>query len=165
MSQYTIIKYRIWKVVSRELAGLISAQQNLKYLKILQSHDCAVFTADIITSLTKFPNTLITIYLYEERHRFTSHSFIAKYTHLQEIILSFYEQDSFEDFGKLQYVPFSRLQVLKFEYKYPKYELLINFLKNNGKGLKEFYLTDSDNSLYSAMVKFYPKLKRLFTDL
>ena len=45
------------------------------------------------------------------------------------------------------------------------YELLINFLKNNKKGLKEFYITDSSNSLYSTMVKFCPMLRKLFTGL
>ena len=59
-------------------------------------------------------------------------SFIAEFTNLQELVLSF-DYDAFEDFKTLQYVTFPQLQILKFTNSCPKLELLINFLEYNGK--------------------------------
>ena len=62
--------------------------------------------------------------------------------------------DAFEDFKELQYVTFSQLQVLKFQYENPRNELLVKFLENNGKNLKEFYVGNSmDNSLNLAIAR------------
>jgi hypothetical protein len=65
----------------------------------------------------------------------------------------------------LQYSIFSKLQILKIRYALPKWELLTNFLENNGKNLKEFYLGDfygnSDNYLNLAIAKFCPNLRKL----
>jgi len=110
--------------------------------------------------ITKIPNTLIKLNLHD--CYFISLSFIAKLTDLQE--LEFNDND-FKDFEKLQYVIFPRLQILKFRYTCPKYELLIKFLENNGKNLKEFYADDfddcSDNSFNLAISKFCPNLRKL----
>jgi hypothetical protein len=66
--------------------------------------------------------------------------FIANFTNLQELVLSFDYQDSFEDFTTLQYVTFPQLRILKFTFACPIHELLIKFLENNGKYLREFYV-------------------------
>ena len=64
---------------------------------------------------------------------------------------------------KLQYVTFSQLQDLKFECQCPRNELLIKFLENNGKNLREFYVDNStDNSLNLAVAKFCPNIRKLF---
>ncbi|PKY18222.1 hypothetical protein RhiirB3_522596 [Rhizophagus irregularis] len=88
-------------------------------------------------------------------------SFITKFTNLQELILSF--DYNFEYFKELQYASFPHLQVLKFNYSCPKYELLIKFLENNGKNLKEFYVKNNGYLLNLAIAKFCPNLRKLFT--
>src|ERR1051325_3231988 len=123
MSQYTIIKRRI--------ADLISVQQNLKYLCIIQ-YACKYLTTDIINSLAKLPNTLIELNLYGGE-LYIPFSFIAKLTRLQKMRLSYENPNVFEDFITLQYVAFSQLRVLKFQYKSPRNELLVKFLEINGK--------------------------------
>src|SRR3954454_15037757 len=50
------------KVISNGLADLISVQQKLKYLNVMQ-YNCEGLTADIVKSLTNLPNTLIELYL------------------------------------------------------------------------------------------------------
>ena len=89
-------------------------------------------------------------------------SFIANFTNLQVINLSFDFTESSEDFKKLQYVTFSQLQILRIPNAIPKLELLINFLEINGKTLREFYVQEdvmSPNLV--AFTKFCPNLKRL----
>ncbi len=61
---------------------------------------------------------------------------------------------------------FPQLQILIIQNVFPKYELLIKFLENNGKNLKEFYVGEikgySNNSLnFIFIVKFYPNLRKL----
>jgi hypothetical protein len=108
------------------------------------------------------PNTLIELNLYGEEP-YIPLSFIARLTNLQKMILSFDNQSHFEEFKTLQYVNFSQLQDLKFECQYPRNELLIKFLENNGKNLREFYVDNStDNSLNLAVAKFCPNLRKLF---
>ena len=71
-------------------------------------------TTDIITSLTNLPNTITKLHICGEG----SHaplSIIAKFTHLQELILSFCNKDS-EGFKTLRHATF----------------------QNNGKNLKNF---------------------------
>src|SRR5205814_1611716 len=92
----------------------------------------------LIPSLTKHSNTLIKLNIYEN----TPFSFIAKFTNLQELELSFDYDDAFEDFKTLQYVTFPQLRILKFPYESPSAELLIKFLENNGKNLNEFYVSN-----------------------
>ena len=109
----------------------------------------------IIPSLTKHSNTLIKLYIKELEAPL---SFIAKFTNLQEIVFSYYYDDSFEDFKELQYVIFPQLQILKFTRACPRYELLIKFLENNGKNLKEFYVKKGNDLLNLAVAKFCPNL-------
>ena len=69
-------------------------------------------------------------------------SFIAGFTNLQELVLSFLHGESLEDFKVLQYVTF-----IKFIRACPELELLVKFLEYNGKNLKELYINcvDEDN--------------------
>ena len=86
------------------------------------------------------------------------------FINLQELVLLLVSEDSFDDFNQLQHVTFSHLQVLKFQYESPSNELLIKFLENNGKNLKEFYVNyNTDDSLNLAIAKFCPNLRKLFT--
>ncbi|RIA81351.1 hypothetical protein C1645_837159 [Glomus cerebriforme] len=156
--QYLYITFE--KIISNGLTDLISVQKNLKHLYIMQSFDCEDLTG-VIQSLTKLPDTLIKFELYGGKH-FIPLSFISKFTNLQELVLSFDYNYAIEGFKKLQYIIFSHLEILKFEYAYPKYEL-IKFLENNGKNLKEFYIGNSDDSLNLAIAKFCPNLKKFFT--
>jgi hypothetical protein len=158
--QSLIISFK--KDISNGLIDLISAQKNLKYLSLSQSYNGCKDLKDIITSITKFPNSLIRLNLDGGSH-YIPISFIAKFTNLQELTLSFYNNDKFEDFNNLQYVTFSHLQVLKFLWGCPRHELLTKFLENNGKNLKEFYVNNSNNSLNLAIAKFCPNLRKLFS--
>lgn len=155
------LKIRFEEIISDGLMDLISVQQNLKYLEIILSYECENLS-NIIPSLTNLPNTLIKLDFSGGNHIIPL-SFIAKFKILQELILSFDYNYAIEDFTKLQYVSFPQLQVLKFDYAYPRYDLLIKFLEVNGKSLKEFYIGNNDNSLNLAIAKFCPNLRNLFT--
>src|SRR5207249_2559758 len=98
-----------------------------------------------------------------ERPNNISLSFIAKLTNLQELEFSFYYIHSFEDFKKLQYITFSKLQSLKFLYECPRNELLIQFLENNGRNLKDFYFRYCNDELNLALIEFCPNIRKLFT--
>ncbi|PKC63261.1 hypothetical protein RhiirA1_464017 [Rhizophagus irregularis] len=151
-------------VISNGLTDLISVQQNLKNLQIFQSYDCNDLTTDIITSFKKISNTVIILYIYGGEH-YIPLSFISKFINLQEIIFTFYNNEPFEDFNELQYIKFSKLQYLEFRDSYPRNELLINFLMNNGKNLKEFYIKHSNESINFAIIKYCPNLRKLFTGI
>jgi hypothetical protein len=161
-------------VISNGLIDLISVQKNLKQL-VMSCYNGEDIT-NIISSLTKLPNTIIKLdFLYNNGLNNISNfiflptitdkhlelSFITKFTNLQELILSF--DYNFEYFKELQYASFPQLQVLKFNYSCPKYELLIKFLENNGKNLKEFYVKNNGYLLNLAIAKFCPNLRKLFT--
>jgi hypothetical protein len=148
--------------ISNGLKDLISSQNNLKCL-ILQDHfksDCA----EIIPHLTKHSNTLIKLKIYgNEYYQNKPLSFVAKFTNLQELVLSFRYKYYFDELNhKLQYISFPQLQTLKFPYTYPKDDITIKFLENNGKNLKEFYvrelLDDDLNSLHLSIAKFRTNL-------
>ncbi len=69
---------------------------------------------------------------------------------------------NFEDFKKLQYVNFPKLQVLKIPIECPKPEYVMKFLENNGKNLKNLFVHADDNALSLSIAKFCPNLKSLF---
>ncbi|GBB86747.1 hypothetical protein RclHR1_13150003 [Rhizophagus clarus] len=154
------------RIVSNGLVDLISVQRNLKYFEMILCYDLEDnVLANIIPSLMlKLPNTLVKLELFGEDYCIPL-SFIANFSNLQELELSF-EDKNFIDFEKLQYVIFPRLQVLKFSGEYPRVELLMKFLENNGKNLKEIYIGEKgmccDNSLNLAIAKFYPNLSKLY---
>ncbi|RIA85048.1 hypothetical protein C1645_831368 [Glomus cerebriforme] len=149
-------------IISDGLTDLISIQKNLKCLNIWQFYSRVELKNNNL--LSKIPNTLIKLNIHEGNH-YIPLSFIAKFTNIQELMLSFRKSDSFGDFKKLQYITFSKLQSLEFRHKCPKNELLIKFLENNGKNLKEFYIIKSNYSLNLAISKYCPNLRKLSTGL
>ncbi|RIA80896.1 hypothetical protein C1645_837877 [Glomus cerebriforme] len=161
--QSIIIEFE--EIISNGLKELISVQQNLKYLSISQSYDCEGMK-DIIPSLNKLSNTLIKLNLYGGYGiHYIPLSFIANFTNLQEIKLSFNNINTFEGFEKLLFVTFPQLKILKIQFSFPRCEILIRFLEINGKNLKELYLGDmsgeSDDSLNLAIAKFCTNLRKL----
>ncbi|RIA87519.1 hypothetical protein C1645_878001 [Glomus cerebriforme] len=149
------------KVISNGLSDLISVQNNLKYLYMFQYYDCKELTPDIITSLKKLPNTLTKLNIYGGDH-YIPLSFISNFKNLQELILSFRNIKSFEDFKLLQHVTFPQLYSLEFKYEHPRNELLMNFLENNGKNLKNFKFIKNDNNLLNlAIIKYCPNIRKL----
>jgi hypothetical protein len=141
------------KTISNGLADLIAVQKNLKYLRIY-SYNFEDST-NIIRTLTKLPNTLIKYEFYG-----VSLSFIPKYTNLQELMLFFSYNDNFD---KFQNIIFTQLKILRFPNAYPRVEVLIKFLENNGKNLEEFYICCSDSSLCLAVAKFCPNIRNFFS--
>jgi len=161
-----LLKIDIGSVISNELTKLISVQQNLKYLRILYSRLDNDSFKKIIPSLIKLPNTLITIklkvnlYYFDKTHApfILPLSFLAKFTNLQEIVLS-----ALHSFENLQHVTFPQLQILKFHHNCPGFEFLNEFLKNNGKNLKVLQLDKMDFDLLDLdIAKFCPNLKSLY---
>ncbi|RIA97864.1 hypothetical protein C1645_813582 [Glomus cerebriforme] len=148
--------------ISKGLTDLISAQKNLKNLTIRNYRDGPHGSLkDIIPSFTK-PNNLSKLCLYGIQH--TSFSFIAEFTNLQVLEISFHYNEEFKDFEKLQ---FPQLQILKFKNFPLKYEILIKFLEHNGKNLRELYINEdygySNNTLNLAIAKFCPNLRKIST--
>ncbi|GBB88023.1 hypothetical protein RclHR1_14540002 [Rhizophagus clarus] len=148
--------------VSNDLKILISSQNNLKYLSLRLRYDITDMTTDIIPSLTKHSNTLIKLKI--EYYQNGPLSFIAKFLNLQELILSIRHKDHFHELNnKLQHVILPQLQIFKFSCAYPKNDVLVKFLENNGKNLKEFYISceGSNDQLNLAIAKFCQNLKSL----
>ncbi|GBB86749.1 hypothetical protein RclHR1_13150005 [Rhizophagus clarus] len=137
--QFFTLEFNVNSNVSNGIADLISIQKNLKCFDI-----------------------------YGGDHRIPL-SFIADLSILQVLELSFENDECFGDFEKLQYASFPQLRILKIKAKYPRVELLIKFLENNGKNLKEIcigeYTTCCDNSLNLAIAKFCPNLRKISTGI
>ncbi|RIA90388.1 hypothetical protein C1645_876130 [Glomus cerebriforme] len=155
------LSLQLCNVISNGLTNLISTQQNLKHLSFYRFEPYTNLK-DIITSLTNFHNTLIELYIIGRQIPL---SFFVNFTNLQRIKLSIFDNESFEDYEELQYITFSQLQFLKFKYGCPQRELLIKFLKNNGNNLKELYVIERSKSFNLSIIKFCPKIKRLYTGL
>ncbi|GBC10273.1 hypothetical protein RclHR1_00950010 [Rhizophagus clarus] len=141
------------------LVNLISVQKNLKHFIMTQDHG----VKNISPLITKLPNTLIKLSLYE--YNYVSLSFIAKFSNLQELELSLVCDENFIDFEKLSYVSFPQLKILRFQHSRPNNELLIRFLENNGKNLNELYISFensgyNDNSLNLVISKFCTNLRK-----
>ncbi|PKK64828.1 hypothetical protein RhiirC2_786967 [Rhizophagus irregularis] len=143
------------------LNDLIFSQNSLKSLSVMRCIDYDdkedIDCAKIVPSLTKHANTLTKLFL----QGISKLSFLPKFTNLQELDLS----SGFEDFKELQYVIFPYLEILKLYYGYEEFEMLIKFLENNGRNLREFnvYGCNSNNSLNLAIAKFCPNLRSLYT--
>jgi hypothetical protein len=149
--------------ISAGLKDLISSQNSLKYLSLSQTYGIIDFTV-IVPSLLKHSNSLIKLKIYgSEYYRNRPLSFVTKLTNLRELVLSRCYFDELNN--KLQYVIFPHLQVLKFPHSYPDDNILIKFLENNGKNLKEFYVMSNyeSDSLNLAIAELCPNLKSLFT--
>src|ERR1044072_9021950 len=120
--------------------------------------------------MMKHSNTLIKLNIHKSVKKRSKYdkskvllSFIAKFTNLQELVLTNRYIDFSDDFKILQFVTFPQLQILKFIRNCPRHELLIKFLENNGKNLKEFYVGHNNNLLNLAIAKFCPNLRKLYT--
>ncbi len=146
--------------ISNGLMELISVQQNLKWFKTFQTSPCEDFVI-LIPSLIELSNTLIKLSFYGRGYSIPL-SFVAEFTNLQELAISF-DDPSFEGFEKLQHVVFSQLRILKFQRGVPKLGYLVNFFANNGKNLEEIYIEYYKISLNSTIAKYCPNLKSLYT--
>ncbi|RIA92186.1 hypothetical protein C1645_820979 [Glomus cerebriforme] len=166
--------------ISDGLKDLISSQNSLRSLSFMRydvdgddDYDDDVYNDDddwddyddykhytkIVSSLTKHSSTLTTLHL----RGTVPLSFISKFTNLKELVISFEYETFFITFKKIQYIIFPHLEILKFVLKCPKVEMIIKFLENNGKNLKEFHVNKHDKSLNLAIAKFCPNLKSLYT--
>ncbi|CAB4393348.1 unnamed protein product [Rhizophagus irregularis] len=147
--------------VINELKDLISSQNNLKDLDLSAFHGGS--WTDIVPAITKHSHTITKLKLWSDYH-ISSFSFISSFSNLQELTFFFYIGFTgvFEDFIKLQYVNFSKLQILKFLCECPKPEYVLKFLENNGKNLKKFYANKYNKDLGLSIAKFCPNLKSLF---
>ncbi|CAB4395914.1 unnamed protein product [Rhizophagus irregularis] len=94
----------------------------------------------IFSLMSKVPKTLIKLGIDSRIYYIPSLSFIANFSNLQELKLSLGFKKCIVGFEKLQYVIFSQLQVLKIRNAIPSDGILIKFLENNGKNLKEIYI-------------------------
>ncbi|CAB4381608.1 unnamed protein product [Rhizophagus irregularis] len=150
------------------LTDLISAQQYLRYLYMDQYKSYQNFTDIITTLLERIPNSLIKFSIYggirQKPVIAIPLSFIARFTNLQELVFTFYSNEFYKDFNRLQYSIFPQVQSLRFNMKCPRNELLIKFLENNGKNLKELYVEGNNNySLNLAIIELGPNLRNLST--
>ncbi|GBC05276.1 hypothetical protein RclHR1_06150002 [Rhizophagus clarus] len=166
--QFFEITFR--EVTSSGLIDLISVQKNLKSLKLFLTHDCDCLTADIIESFTKNSSTVIMFHIYgyggSRGENRTPLSFISNFINLQKLTFSYCDDKLFEGFNQLQNVTFPNLQQLKFkDCDLPRNELLLNFLMNNGKNLKQLHINKSNYSINIAIIKYCPNLRKLFTGL
>jgi hypothetical protein len=143
---------------SNELKELISLQNNLKNLT-LSAYGST--WKDIIPTLTKHSHTITRLRLYGDSSDLPF-SFVSIFTNLKEFIFSFIDGINFEDFKMLQYVNFSKLQILKIPFQCPKPEYIMKFLENNGKNLKKFYTDENDKTLGLSIANFCRNLKSLF---
>ena len=98
----------------------------------MQSYDCEDFT-DIIPSLMKLHNTVVKLDIYGTEC-FIPLSFISSFTNLQELIFSFHFMKILRNYNMLISLNY------KFHDLCPRVDLLIPFLENNGKNLKELYI-------------------------
>jgi hypothetical protein len=144
--------------VSNGLKELISSQNNLKNLT-LSAYDGS--WESIIPAITKHSQTITKLQLYGDNNNLPF-SFVSSFLNLQEFIFSFFGGVDFKDFKILQYINFSKLEVLKFPYQCPKPKYVMKFLENNGKNLRKFYSDENDKDLSLSIAKFCPKITSLF---
>jgi hypothetical protein len=139
---------------------LISLQNNLKNLSLsdFQSGSWNY----IIPILTKHSHKMTKLRLYSDRNDLP-YSFISLCTNLQEIIFSIDVGIKDDNFEKLQYVNFSKLQTLKIYRIRSKPNYTKKFLENNGKNLKKLYIINeiTSNTINLPIANFCPNLKSL----
>ncbi|GBB92252.1 hypothetical protein RclHR1_01990024 [Rhizophagus clarus] len=134
--------------VSNGLAHFMSIQKNLKYLKLSSYRR----RRKVLPALTNLLNKLIN--QLREEDDITKLFFI----NLQELELSIEYKLSFE---KLKDVIFPNLQILKIRSIHPNDNILIKFLENSGRNLKELNIDGIDSSLSSSIAKFCPSLRKI----
>lgn len=139
--------------VSDELKRLILLQNNLINLNLLAYEGNN--WKNIIPALAKHSNTLKKIHLYSNNNDLPL-SFISLFSNLQDIRFSFFGgtfgTHYFEDFNNLKNVIFTELKTLKFCFNCPKPEYIIRFLENNGKNLREIYVGQNNEFVYTKIL-------------
>ncbi len=140
---------------SNELKELISLQNNLKHLELI-TNGYEGWTG-IIPALTKHHDTLKKLYI---QVYYGPLSFITSFKNLQELVISTYKSNIFNEF---HHVTFSKLRVLKVSYGCLKDEFFTKFLENNGENLIELNVLNLDKNNRSSIVQFCPNLKKFFT--
>ncbi|EXX61892.1 uncharacterized protein OCT59_004101 [Rhizophagus irregularis] len=145
--------------ISNGLKELIFSQNKLKNLT-LSTYD-RINWEIIIPAVIKHSQTITKLQLYSDDNGLPF-SFVNSFTNLQKFIFSFIDGVIFEDFKKLQYANFPKLEILKIPYQCPKSEYIIKFLENNGKNLKMFYVGEKNKALSSSIAKFCPNIRKLF---
>ncbi|PKK61463.1 hypothetical protein RhiirC2_791770 [Rhizophagus irregularis] len=150
--------------ISNGLKDLISSQNNLKYLSLTDPLLKDMDWSGIISSLTKHSITLTKLHIQVNGNK--ELSFINKFKNLQELFILFESygssNSSNKHFKDLQYTKFDQLQILKLDGGCPKFEILVKFLENNGKNLKEFHV-NGYGSLNLIIAKYCPNLLSLYT--
>ncbi|CAB5360792.1 uncharacterized protein OCT59_012037 [Rhizophagus irregularis] len=134
--------------VSNGLAHFMSIQKNLKILKFSSYRR----RRNILPALTNLFNNLI--------NKLKEENFITKsfFTNLQELDLSIEYKLSFEE---LKNLIFPNLQILKIRFIHPNDDIIIKFLENSGRNLKELNIDGIDSSLRSSIAKFCPNLRKI----
>ncbi|EXX59889.1 hypothetical protein RirG_184960 [Rhizophagus irregularis DAOM 197198w] len=107
---------------------------------------------NILPALTNLFNNLI--------NKLKEENFITKsfFTNLQELDLSIEYKLSFEE---LKNLIFPNLQILKIRFIHPNDDIIIKFLENSGRNLKELNIDGIDSSLRSSIAKFCPNLRKI----
>lgn len=144
--------------MSDGLSDLISAQQNLKCLRLIRS-STHINPRGLKTLAESIPNSLISISIRGGRRLHQKLlPCIPRLINLQELKLTFYSKDSYESFKELQHAIFPQLQILVIKCECPGDDLLIKFLENNGKNLKMLHIQRNGHALNSAVADLCPNL-------
>jgi hypothetical protein len=150
--------------VSNGLNDLIITQKNLKSISLIQCRHNLKDWTDIIPSLIKHSNTVTKLLLKGENdHR--PLTFIKNFINLKDLTITFdYLNATLEDFkDELRYFHFQKLQNLKFGFGCPKSDILVDFIKINGKNLIYLHVNRYDKLLNISIPKLCPNLKFLYT--
>ncbi|GBB95204.1 hypothetical protein RclHR1_00250002 [Rhizophagus clarus] len=150
--------------ISSGLNDLIISQKKLYSISLIQSRRNDKDWTDIIPSLIKHSNTVTKLILKGKNDR-RPLSFITNFINLQDLAVTFdYLNATLEDFkDELRYFHFQKLQNLKFGFGCPKSDILVDFIKINGKNLNYLHINRYDNLLNISIPKLCPNLKFLYT--
>ncbi|CAG8672552.1 6974_t:CDS:1 [Funneliformis mosseae] len=149
----------IENIVSNGLTDLISMQRNLKHVTLIAAYGSEKGWVRLITSLSKIPLNLTKLEIFGIDAKIPLIC-LNTFIHLRQLTLSFDDTNAFIDFHNLQHVKYPQLRILKFQYAFPKVEMLIKFLEINGKDLTQLYVGCHDNLLNLTVAKLCPNLKK-----
>jgi hypothetical protein len=112
---------------------------NIQSLEIYLFHDFSNGLKNLILSLNNLKSlTFIHPYYYDKSDKKDWSTFLIAHT-------------------------FPHLEILRLLKCLVEVDVIIKFLENNGKNLKEFYVEECNNSLNLAIAEFCPNLKSLYT--
>ncbi|CAG8560968.1 18_t:CDS:2 [Funneliformis caledonium] len=137
--------------ISTGFSDLISVQQRLNCLQIFQTYKCESFT-NIIPSFKSLSKSLTKFEFYGGNHHNPPLSFITQFTNLRELYLLFNHNDYSVNFRD---VTFPHLRILVFKYYSPRFINLNEFLKINGKYLRELQIGKSNNLINFSISTFW----------